>query len=154
VARHTLLTSSARDGLDQRIVPADFGPLLDFWQGFGAWTQWWMAVRALSEILSRRDRHADAAVLLGALAAASAAPPPFGPDLIRARAVEAAARTALGEEFRVQETLGAGLDQAQSVAFAHRLTRPAAADSDDSATPPHLALSGEQRRSAEGSSAV
>ena len=99
VARHTLLTSSARDGLDQRTVPADFGPLLDFWQGFGAWTQWWIAVRALSEILSRLDRHADAAVLLGALAAASAAPPPFGPDLIRARAVEAAARTALGEQF-------------------------------------------------------
>jgi predicted ATPase/DNA-binding SARP family transcriptional activator len=154
VARHTLLTSSARDGLDQRVMPADFGPLLDFWQGFGAWTQWWIAARALSEILSRLDRHADAAVLLGALAAASAAPPPFGPDLARARAVEAAARTALGEQFAVQEALGAGLDQAQAVAFAHRLTRPGSADNDETATPSHVAGSGEHGRSGETSSAV
>lgn len=128
VARHTLLTSSARHGLDHGVTVADFGPLLDFWQGLGAWTHWWIAARALSETLSRLDRHAEAALLLGALVGNRAAPPLFGPDLVRTRAVEAAARAALDGQFEVQKALGASLDQAEAVALTRRLTRRAAGE--------------------------
>ena len=68
VARHTLLTTAARADDPAAALPR-FGPLLDTWHGLGAWTQLWIAVRALAEALSRRGRHADAAMLLGALRA-------------------------------------------------------------------------------------
>ncbi len=67
IARHTLLTSAARAAADPAAALPTFGPLLDHWHGFGAWTQLWMAMRALAETLSRLGRHREAAVLLGAL---------------------------------------------------------------------------------------
>ena len=98
VARHTLLTTAARADDPQHAL-SRFGPLLDTWHGLGAWRQLWVAVRALAEALSRRGRHADAAVLLGALRATSRAGAEFGADSARVRTVEAAARTALGPRY-------------------------------------------------------
>jgi len=83
---------------------AAFGPLIDHWYGFGAWPQLWIAVRSLIETLSRLGRHGDVAVLLGTGRASTRAPRVFGADLARARAVEHAARDALGATF---ETLWA-----------------------------------------------
>ena len=101
IARHTLLTSAARTAADPAEALQSFGPLLDHWHGFGSWTQLWMAIRALTETLSRLDRHRDVAVLIGALEASPRASRAFGSDSARLGAVEAAARAALGSGVRV-----------------------------------------------------
>lgn len=122
VARHTLLTSAARAG-DPAASLAAFGPLLDHWHGFGAWTQLWIAVRALAGTLSRLGRHRDAAVLLGAMAASPRATQVFGADSARLDAVRDAARAALGPGFAVALAEGAALGDQGAVALARRLTR-------------------------------
>ena len=50
IARHTMLTTAARTG-DPVAALSSFGPLIDHWHTSGAWTQLWLALRAL-------DRHA------------------------------------------------------------------------------------------------
>jgi hypothetical protein len=122
IARHTLLTSAARDGDPAAALPA-FEPLLDHWHGFGMWTQVWIAVRALAATLSRLGRHRDAAMLLGALTASPRATNVYGTDSARIEAVRAAARTALGPDFDVAVADGAALGDQDAVALARRLTR-------------------------------
>ena len=65
VARHTMLTTAARTG-DPVAALSSFGPLIDHWHASGAWTQLWLALRALIDTLARHGRHRDVAVLLGA----------------------------------------------------------------------------------------
>ncbi|WP_214404325.1 ATP-binding protein, partial [Pseudonocardia lacus] len=120
IARHTLLTSAARESADPAAALAAFGPLIDHWHGFGAWSQLWIAIRALVEALSRVERHADAALLLGALRASRRASPVFGPDAARLDAVERAARTALGADFAAVVDYGATLGDTTAVAAARR----------------------------------
>jgi hypothetical protein len=91
VARHTLVTSSARAAGDPAAVLPTLGPLIDHWHGFGSWTQLWMAVRVLVETLSRLGCHREATVLLGALAASPRASRVYGSDSRRIDAVETAA---------------------------------------------------------------
>ena len=122
VARHTLLTSATRDGDPLAALPA-FGPLLDHWHGFGAWTQIWIAIRALVWTLSRQHRHRDAAVLLGALAASPRASTVFGADSARLEAVREAVRVALGPELETAEREGAALGDQGALALARRLAR-------------------------------
>ena len=125
VARHTLVTSSARAAGDPAAVLRTFGPLIDHWHGFGSWTQLWMAVRVLVETLSRLGCHREATVLLGALAASPRASRVYGSDSRRIDAVEAAARTALGDTFEDCRAEGAALGDVGAVALARRLTRSA-----------------------------
>jgi predicted ATPase/DNA-binding SARP family transcriptional activator len=122
VARHTLLTAAARVG-DPAVALTAFGPLIDHWHGFGAWTQLWMAMRALVETLSRLGRDRDAAVLLGALAASPRASSVYGSDSERLAAVREAARTALGDGFAAALAEGASLGEPGAVALARRFTR-------------------------------
>jgi len=122
VARHTLLTSAAREGDAAAALPA-FEPLIDHWHGFGMWTQVWIAVRALATTLSRLGRHRDAVVLLGALAASPRATSVYGADSARIDAVRDAARRALGAELDVAGAMGAALDDHEAVALARRLAR-------------------------------
>ena len=122
VARHTLLTTAARTDDPQHAL-SRFRPLLDTWHGMGAWTQLWTAVRALAEALSRRGRHAEAALLLGALRASPRAGTEFGADSVRVRAVEAAARAALGDRYDPLAADGAALGDSGAVALARRLVR-------------------------------
>ena len=123
VARHTLLTSTARTATEPATALSTFGPLLEHWHRFGAWTQLWIAVRALLETLSRLDRHRDVAALLGALAASSRATDVSGADSARVAAVERAARAALGAEFEPLRAAGAALGDAGAVELARRVTR-------------------------------
>ena len=123
IARHTLLTSAARGAADPDVALPTFGPLIDHWHSYGAWTQLWIAVRALTETLSRAGRHRDAAVLLGALSASRRASAPFGADSARARDVEAATRAALGAAFDPLYDRGAGLGDTGAVALARRSAR-------------------------------
>jgi predicted ATPase/DNA-binding SARP family transcriptional activator len=122
VARHTLLTTAARTGDPAAALPR-FGPLLDHWYGLGAWTQLWIALRALTEVLSRRGRHREVAVLLGAHRASRRAAPVYGGDAERLAVAGSAARTALGAEFEVAFAEGAAMGDVEAVALARRLAR-------------------------------
>jgi predicted ATPase/DNA-binding SARP family transcriptional activator len=126
VARHTLVTSSARAAGDPAAVLPTFGPLIDHWLGFGSWTQLWMAVRVLVETLSRLGCHREATVLLGALAASPRASRVYGSDSRRIDTVEVAARAALDDTFEDCRAEGAALGDVEAVALARRLTRSAA----------------------------
>ena len=123
IARHTLVTRAARDAADPAAAIHTFGPLIDHWRGFGAWTQLWMALRALIETLSRAARHPDVAVLLGALQASPRASRIFGSDSARMHDVARAARTVLGAEFEVLRERGAVLGDSGAVALAGDLVR-------------------------------
>lgn len=125
IARHTLVTTTARAARDPAVVLLTFGPLIDHWHGFGSWTQLWMAVRALAETLSRLGRHHEATLLLGALGASPRASRVFGADSDRMDAVERAARAALGDAFGPCRADGAALGDIGAVALARRLTRSA-----------------------------
>jgi len=125
VARHTLLTATARSASDERAALAGFGPLIDHWHRYGAWTQLWIAARALIETLSRFRRHRDVALLIGALGASPRASPLSGADASRIHAVERAARNALGPAFDALRAEGAALGDAGAVALARRVTRGA-----------------------------
>lgn len=127
VARHTLVTSAARDTADPDAALATFGPLIDHWHGFGAWTQLWIALRTLIGTLSRAGRHRDVALLLGALQASRRASRPYGADAVRIQEVEAAARSALGEEFSRLYVEGVALGDGGAVTLAHRIVRTGAA---------------------------
>ena len=124
IARHTLLTSAARATADPAAALSTFGSLLDHWHAFGAWTQLWIAMRALIETLSRLGRHREATILLAALAASPRATQVFGADSERAAAVVHAARAALGDRYDGYRAEGAVLGDAGAVALARRLTRP------------------------------
>ena len=123
IARHTLLTSAARGSAHPDAMVGNLGPLIDHWRRFGAWTHLWMAIRALIETLARLHRHADAAVLLGALRASPRATRVFGADAVREQAVESAARVALGLAFEPALAEGAALGDAEAIALARRLTQ-------------------------------
>ncbi len=125
VARHTLLTSSVRDAGDPERALAGLHRLVDHWHRAGAWTQLWVAVRAVVETLARLDRHEEAVQLLGALRASARATRPFGADATREERVERAARAALGPRFEAALATGAALGDEGAVALARRLTRPA-----------------------------
>jgi hypothetical protein len=123
IARHTLVTSQVRTAADPATVLSLFAELLDHWRTFGAWTQLWIAMRALIETLSRLGRHGDVAVLLGALYASRRASRPFGADSVRIQEVEAAARTALGAQFPRLYVEGVALGDADAVALARRIVQ-------------------------------
>jgi predicted ATPase/DNA-binding SARP family transcriptional activator len=123
IARHTLVTTTARTAGDPATALPTFGPLIDHWHGFGSWTQLWMAVRALAETLSRLGRHHEATLLLGALGASPRASQVFGSDSDRMDAVERAARAALGDAFDSCRADGAALGDVGAVGLARRLTR-------------------------------
>jgi predicted ATPase/DNA-binding SARP family transcriptional activator len=125
IARHTLLTATARSSGDERAALAGFGPLIDHWHRYGAWTQLWIAARALIETLSRFGRHRDVALLIGALGASPRASPPSGADAARLQAVERAAQYALGPEFDALRVEGSAMGDAGAVALARRVTRGA-----------------------------
>jgi predicted ATPase/DNA-binding SARP family transcriptional activator len=122
IARHTLLTSAARASTDPATALSSVGALLDHWHAHGAWTQAWIAMRALIGTLSRLGRHRDVATLLGALAHSPRATQVFGADSARVDEVERAARAALGSAFDPLHAAGAALGDAGAVDLARRLT--------------------------------
>jgi predicted ATPase/DNA-binding SARP family transcriptional activator len=124
IARHTQVTSAARAAADPVAALCTFGPLIDHWLRFGAWTQLWIALRALIETLARAGRHRDVAVLLGALQASRRASRVYGADSTRVQEVEAAAREALGAEFSPLYVEGAAMGDAGTVALVRGITRP------------------------------
>jgi hypothetical protein len=125
VARHTMLTAAARTGDPVAALPS-FGPLIDHWHACGAWTQLWLALRALIDTLARHGRHRDVAVLLGAYASSSRATPVFGADASRLDDAAAAARAALGHAFDDSYAEGRAMTDDDAVLMARQITRPSA----------------------------
>jgi predicted ATPase/DNA-binding SARP family transcriptional activator len=122
VSLHTLLTTSARSG-DPSAARTRFAPLLDHWHGLGAWTQLSIAIRALVEALSREERHAEVARLLGALQALRRAAPPYGADAERLALAAERAREALGARYDDEFAAGSSSDDSETIALARRLCR-------------------------------
>lgn len=121
VARHTLLTGAARR-LAAPDALAGFGPLVDHWHRAGAWTQLWMAVRALVEALSRGGRHDDVVRLVSADRASARSGEPFGADLARRDEALATAAAALGERYEALVAEGEAMGDEGTIAFARSLT--------------------------------
>ncbi|MGY1740149.1 MULTISPECIES: BTAD domain-containing putative transcriptional regulator [unclassified Blastococcus] len=125
IARHTLLTSGLRQDAAGRRGLAELWSLIDTWHRLGAWTQLWVAMRALVEVLARTGRSAEGAVLLGALRASGRAPRVFGPDSDREAAAERRLREGLGPAVDGLLAQGAGLGDAEAIALALRVAHPA-----------------------------
>jgi hypothetical protein len=121
-ARHTLLTAGARAADPEMALP-QFGTLIDYWLGLGAWGTLWLAIRALAETLSRGGRHGDAVRLLAAHDASPRAAPLIAADAVRRDTVLARARDALGGDFHAVLAEGRTLGDARAVALARRLAR-------------------------------
>jgi predicted ATPase/DNA-binding SARP family transcriptional activator len=120
VARHTLLTSGARHR--DAAEPATFVPLVDHWHRMGAWTQLWVAVRALVEALARDGRFEDVVRLVAASRVSARASAPFGPDADRLASALAAARSAVGDRYDVLVAEGESMGDEGVVAFARSLS--------------------------------
>ncbi|WP_409329542.1 AfsR/SARP family transcriptional regulator [Trujillonella humicola] len=127
IARHTLLTAGLRRHAAGSRGLVELRSLVDTWHRLGAWTQLWVAVRALVEALARDGRCRDAAVLLGALRASQRAPRPFGADSGREAEAERRLRAALGPAAEAALAEGAALGDAGAIALALRVTHPAPA---------------------------
>jgi hypothetical protein len=114
------LSCAAR--LGDRVDLGDFAAPIDHWQRVGSWSQQWIAVRTLIEMLTRLHRDEAAAVLHGALSSAEKAPPIVGADAGRMAEAEATLRARLGDEnFSRLDADGRALSDEDAIAFALKI---------------------------------
>jgi predicted ATPase/DNA-binding SARP family transcriptional activator len=119
VAGLSAASGEARAGSPDGGTLARYGELIEHWDRDGAWNMQWATLRTLVELLVRVGRHAEAAVLHGAMTASPTAPPLAGADAARIGAAVAAARARLGaQRFAAASAEGAALSDAEAVAFA------------------------------------
>ena len=90
IAGLSALSCAAR--LGEPVDLGDFAELIDHWQRIGSWSQQWIAVRTLVEMLTRLGRDEAAAVLHGALIGRETAPPIVGADAGRMAQAESTLR--------------------------------------------------------------
>jgi hypothetical protein len=74
------------------------GEAIDYWSRAGNWTQQWIAIRHVIDLLIRLDAHEQAAVLYGALTTSPTATTAYGPDATRLRAHGNTLRRTLGPD--------------------------------------------------------
>ena len=87
----------ARHGDPQAALPL-FGQVIDHWHRAGNWTQQWVTLRNVIDLLARMGTDEPAAILCGALGASRSATPLFGADADRLANTTAALQTRLGEQ--------------------------------------------------------
>jgi len=122
---------------DARVALRLFEDVIEHWCRFGGWTQQWLTLRNLVELLARLGAHEPAAVLYGACTASKSSPPSYGPEADRLEAVVSALVSGLGENaFNDANTRGATLSDDEAVSFASNVTRRLLAD-EDVAIAPH-----------------
>ena len=98
--------------------------MIEYWRRSGGWTQLWLTLRNLVELISRLGAYEEAAVLYGASAAFNRTSQPYGPEADRLQAVVRTMTAELGQgEFEAAMQRGERLDDADSVAFAAAVTR-------------------------------
>ena len=123
VAGLSALSCAAR--LGEPVDLGDFAELIDHWQRIGSWSQQWITVRTLVEMLTRLGRDEAAAVLHGALIGRETAPPIVGADAGRMAVAEATLRGRLGEEhFTRLHADGRALSDEDAIAFALKTVQP------------------------------
>jgi predicted ATPase/DNA-binding SARP family transcriptional activator len=74
------------------------GEAIDHWSQAGNWTQQWITIRHVIDLLVRLGVHEDAAVLYGALTESTTATKAYGPDATRLRSHADTLRTELGAQ--------------------------------------------------------
>ena len=101
-----------------------FEEVIEYWRRSGGWTQLWLTLRNLVELISRLGAYEEAAVLYGACAAFNRASRPYGPEADRLQAVVRTLAAELGQgELEAAMQRGKLLDDADSVAFASAVTQ-------------------------------
>jgi predicted ATPase/DNA-binding SARP family transcriptional activator len=126
VSRITALTVAARHGLADG-VRDELSALINRFQRDGAWTHVYVLVWNLVEVLARRGRFEEAAVLLHASPAR--APTPYGDQLARLDRGRAEALAALTPEtFNAAATRGAGMTREEVATYALEVLEGTLAD--------------------------
>ncbi len=101
-----------------------FAELIEHWQRSGGWTQLWLTLRNLVDLVSRLGAYEDAAVLYGACETFSRTARPYGAEAERLASVVSTLVTNLSQTgFDEARKRGEGLDEAVAVAFASAVTR-------------------------------
>jgi tetratricopeptide (TPR) repeat protein len=105
---------------------AEYPELIDHFDRTGAWAQQWTTIRSLIEALAYVGKDEEAAVLHGAMAASSIAPPVIGGDAVRMAETVAGlqARMGVARWGRLQAS-GARLGDEHAVAYALAAARAA-----------------------------
>jgi hypothetical protein len=108
-----------------------FDGVLQHWRQGGSWTQQWITLRNLVELLARLGAHEPAAVLYGACTASTTSPPSYGPEADRLEAVVGTLVSSLGEKaFDDAKARGAKLSDDEAVSFALAVARRLLAEED------------------------
>ncbi len=95
------------------------GEAVDHWSQAGNWTQQWITLRHVIDLLIRLDGHEQAAVIYGALTSSGTATPAYGADAARLAAHAAVLRRELGADgFSAASSRGAELGDDGAVPFA------------------------------------
>jgi hypothetical protein len=109
---------------DPRLALRLFDDVIQHWRRVGSWTQQWLTLRNLVDLLARLGADEPAAVLYGACIASTTSPPSYGPEAERLEAVVVSLVSSLGEEaFDDARARGATLGDADAVSFAAAVTR-------------------------------
>jgi len=123
VAGLTRVSLLARRGETALAIPGII-ELIEHWREGGAWTQQWITMRTVVQLLIQGGDHEGAAVLQGALDATEWSSEVFGADAERLEKARAAVAAALGDEAAAARARGEGFDDHDSVHFAvERLRR-------------------------------
>jgi ATP/maltotriose-dependent transcriptional regulator MalT len=118
IATVGLASLLGRSGRPETALPL-FRAIIDRWHDMGIWQHQWTTLRNLVQLLVRTDCHEDAAVLLGAIAAAATAAPAFGSDADRmAQAGRTLEEVLGGSAWAAGVRRGGAMAAGEGVAFA------------------------------------
>ena len=121
---------------DPRLALRLFDDVIQHWRRGGNWTQQWLTLRNLVELIVRLGADEPAAVLYGACTASTTAPPIYGPEVDRLEGVVATVVSRLGQQaFDQARRRGASLSDEEAVSFASAVTRRLLADDEPPETP-------------------
>jgi tetratricopeptide (TPR) repeat protein len=116
---------------DPRLALRLFDDVIRHWRRTGSWTQQWLTLRNLVELLARLGAHEPTAVLYGACAASTASQPLYGPEADRLQAVVDTLVVSLGEEaFGRAKARGETLSDDGVFSFASEVVRGLLADAE------------------------
>ena len=116
---------------DAHVALRLFEDVIGHWRHGGSWSQQWLTMRNLVELLARQGVHEAAAVLYGACSASMASQPSYGPEAERLEVVVATLVSSLGEEaFAEAKARGETLGDDEAVSFASAVTRRLLADAE------------------------
>ncbi len=109
---------------DPRLALRLFEDVIRHWRRTGSWTQQWLTLRNLVELLARLGAHEPTAVLYGASTASTAIQPSYGPEADRLEAVVRTLIASLGEEaFGRAKARGETLSDDEVFSFASEVMR-------------------------------